>query len=200
MPLSLPHVDKSSIASTTSTLDQIANMPRSTLTSQALPGEVQALLTRDTASLPSLRPQKLFSPEVKPIISSLAHPLPVLGILHLLNDDIESAHSLVQDDDSNRDSNLIHSILHRREGDFWNSKWWLNQFSHPFLGELYAEKELDGKTGAKQFVDMVQRITSKGAATACAAQRDVKEAKEWQWKEHSSLARYLFKQYNVVVA
>lgn len=166
-------------------------------TSSAPSSELRALLTRNSESLPPLRPQKPFSAKLQPTISSLSLPIPVLGILHLLNDDIESAHTLVQDDDSNRDSNLIHSILHRREGDFWNSKWWLNQFSHPFLDELYSEKQLNGKTGAKQFVDMVDRITSKGATTACAAQRDVTEAKQWQWKEHSSLASYLFKVYDV---
>ncbi|CDW97111.1 hypothetical protein [Sporisorium scitamineum] len=171
----------------------------STSTSHTLPTELHALLRRDQQpdSLPPLQPQKPLSPQLESTISSLRFPVPVLGILHLLNDDIESAHTLVQDDDRNRDSNLIHSILHRREGDFWNSKWWLNRFSHPFLGQLYAEKSLDGKTGAKQFVDLIDNITSKGATTACAAQRDVKQAKEWQWKEHSTLAQYLFKQYNV---
>ncbi|CBQ72779.1 conserved hypothetical protein [Sporisorium reilianum SRZ2] len=165
-----------------------------TSTSHTLPTELHALLERDP---PPLRPQKPFSLNLKSSISSLPYAVPVLGILHLLNDDIESAHTLVQDDDGNRDSNLIHSILHRREGDFWNSKWWLDQFSHPFLQQLYAEKSLDGKAGAKQFVDMIDNITSKGATTACAAQRDVKQAKEWQWKEHSTLAHYLFRQYNV---
>ncbi|EST04822.1 hypothetical protein PSEUBRA_006127 [Kalmanozyma brasiliensis GHG001] len=166
--------------------------------SHALPPELHVLLRRGQhESLPHLRPQKPYSPDLRPAISSLDAPIPVRGILHLLNDDIDAAHTLVQDDDSNRDSNLLHSILHRREGDFWNSKWWLNQFSHPFLGQLYAEKKLDGKVGAKQFVDMVERVTSKGATTACAAQRDVKEAKEWQWKEHKALAEYLFSEYRV---
>lgn len=170
--------------------------------SHSLPSELIPLLRRDQAeSLPPLLPQKPFSPELKSTISSLKSdlPVPVVGILHLLNDDIDAAHTLVQDDDSNRDSNLIHSLLHRREGDLWNSKWWLNQFTHPFLNTLYEEKKLDGRTGAKQFVDMVERVTSKGATTACAAQRDVKATKEWQWKEHSTLAQYLFEQYDVDV-
>ncbi|KAJ1022004.1 hypothetical protein NDA18_005240 [Ustilago nuda] len=170
--------------------------------SHSLPSELIPLLKRDQAeSLPSLRSQKPFSLELKSTISSLKSdlPVPVVGILHLLNDDIDAAHSLVQDDDRNRDSNLIHSLLHRREGDFWNSKWWLNQLTHPLLNTLYEEKKLDGRTGAKQFVDMVERVTSKGATTACAAQRDVKAAKEWQWKEHSTLTHYLFEQYDVDV-
>lgn len=168
-------------------------------TAHPLPTELHTLLNRDQQpdSLPPLCPQKPFSPSLQPTISSLAYPVPVRGILHLLNDDLESAHTLVQDDDGSRDSNLIHSILHRREGDFWNSKWWLNQFTHPFLDQLYSQKGVDGRKGAKQFVDLIDNITSKGAATACAAQRDVKQAKEWQWKEHSALAHYLFQQYNI---
>lgn len=175
-------------------------MAPSTLT---LPSELTTLLHRDQPdALPPLRPQKPFSPQLKSTISSLPSslPIPVVGILHLLNDDLDAAHTLVQDDDGNRDSNLIHSLLHRREGDFCNSKWWLNQFTHPFLNSLYEEKKLDGRTGAKQFVDMVERVTSKGAATACAAQRDVTTAKGWQWKEHSTLAQYLFEQYGVQVS
>ncbi|SPO26991.1 uncharacterized protein UTRI_10454_B [Ustilago trichophora] len=169
--------------------------------STTLPPELLPLLQRDQpeTQLPPLRPQKPFSSTHKSIISTPTFPVPVIAILHLLNDDLTSAHSLVQDDDSNMDSNLIHSILHRREGDFWNSKWWLDRFSHPFLDQLYAERGMKGRKGAKQFVDLVERLTSNkgGAVTACAAQRDVNEAKNWQWKEHSSLATYLFRKYDV---
>ena len=166
--------------------------------SYTLPVSVLPLLQRDQAdALPALRPQRPYTSELQSTISSLSCPIPVKGILHLLNDDLDSAHSLVQDDDGNADSNLIHSLLHRREGDFWNSKWWLNQFNHPFLTSLYAQRNVDGRTGAKQFVDLVERVTSKGAVTACAAQREADEAKDWQWKEHSLLAKHLFQQYNV---
>nr|CDI53300.1 conserved hypothetical protein [Melanopsichium pennsylvanicum 4] len=175
----------------------------SSSTSSNLPSELLTLLQRDgTASLPPLRPQKPYSVELKSSISSLTPCLPiaVVGMLHLLNDDIDAAHALVQDDDSNKDSNLIHSILHRREGDFWNSKWWLNQFSHDFLNELYKHRNMDGRTGAKQFVDMVERVTSQGAVSACAAQSDVNLAKEWQWKEHSNLAHYVLDKYKVTLS
>ncbi|SPO27337.1 uncharacterized protein UTRI_10454 [Ustilago trichophora] len=167
-----------------------------------LPVELFPLLNRDQpeSQLPPLLPQKPFSPTHKSTISTITPnlPIPIIAILHLLNDDLSSAHTLVQEDDTNIDSNLIHSILHRREADFWNSKWWLDQFSHPFLDQLYKQRNLQGKKGAKQFVDMIQRLTSnKGAITACAAQRDVNEAKKWQWEEHSSLVQYLFKKYDV---
>ena len=170
-------------------------MPSITIPSSLLP-----LLQRpETDTLP-LRPQKPFSDAHRKTISSLTPtlPIPVVGILHLLNDDLDSAHTLVQDDDANIDSNLIHSILHRREGDFWNSKWWLNQFTHPFLTTLYAERNLPGTQGAKSFVDSIENIT-KGATTACAARRDVDSAKSWQAKEHFELTQYLCEKYNVAL-
>ncbi|KAK0491567.1 hypothetical protein IW261DRAFT_1438353, partial [Armillaria novae-zelandiae] len=39
-----------------------------------------------------------------------------------------------QSDDGNLTSNYLHAQLHRREGDYWNSKWWLGtgmQSAHP---------------------------------------------------------------------
>lgn len=41
--------------------------------------------------------------------------------LHLLNDDIAQAHDLAQAHEESQSANLAHAILHRREGDYWNS-------------------------------------------------------------------------------
>lgn len=179
------------------------SLPPKMGSSGAIPASFRVLLERSGDGLPPLRPTKLFRTDLKPEIDLLAqkHPSPVTAILHLLNDDLDSAHALAQDDDGNPSSNLIHSILHRREGDFWNSKWWLNQFQHPYLDDLYRKSDQvrssKGKEGAKAFVDMVERVTTKGATTACAAKRDVDLAKEWQWKELRGLADYIFGQYNL---
>lgn len=45
----------------------------------------------------------------------------------------------------------MHAVLHRREQDFWNSKWWFNRISHPLWLECYGD-ELP-----QTFVDKVQR-------------------------------------------
>lgn len=175
-------------------------------TTEAIPSSLSVLMQRSGDALPPLRPTKPYRSELKTDIARLAqsYPTPVAAVLHLLNDDLDAAHTLAQDDDSNRNSNLIHSILHRREGDFWNSKWWLDQFRHPYLDQLYQERDPSlgakrGKEGAKQFVDVVERVTTKGATTACGAKRDVDAAKEWQWQELHGLAEHIFKEYNVAI-
>ncbi|PWY97727.1 hypothetical protein BCV70DRAFT_44610 [Testicularia cyperi] len=186
-------------------------------TQHPLPAELGVLLGRctgsdsasDVSSLPPLRATKPFDISLRPVILALAStPIPVIGILHLLNDDLESAHTLVQADENNDDSNLIHSILHRREADFWNSKWWLDQFHHGFLDDLYSRRSAnagnggrgDGRYGAKQFVDLVERVTTKPATTACAAKKDLETAKTWQAREHLALAQYLFQKYGLVLS
>lgn len=159
-----------------------------------LPAEVSALFQRDAAgALPPLRPQRPYSAEAKTAIEGSTLAIPVRGALHLLNDDLDAAHTLVQTDEGTPLSNLVHAVLHRREGDFWNSKWWLDRISTQLLATLYT----DGRRGAKKFVDDVERITSKGTATACAAQRDVVDAKDWQWKELVSIAQHACREYNV---
>ncbi len=159
-----------------------------------LAAEVSLLFERDSAgALPPLRPQRPYSAEAKSAIADSTLAIPVRGALHLLNDDLDAAHNLVQTDEGTPLSDLVHAVLHRREGDFWNSKWWLDRISPALLTTLYA----NGRAGAKRFVDDVERITSKGTATACAAQRDVADAKEWQWKELVSIAKHACKEYNV---
>ena len=46
--------------------------------------------------------------------------------MHLLNDDIDNAHNLAQAHEESQTANLTHAILHRREGDYWNSVAFFN--------------------------------------------------------------------------
>ena len=45
----------------------------------------------------------------------------------------------------------LHAILHRREEDYWNSKWWFNRISHPLIAELYRDMT------PQKFVDEVEK-------------------------------------------
>lgn len=42
--------------------------------------------------------------------------------LHLLNDDFDACHSLVQTHEGDPYADHLHCIAHRREPDYWNSK------------------------------------------------------------------------------
>ena len=60
-----------------------------------------------------------------------AAPDTVIAALHLLNDDLDAAHPLVQDDPSQTGS-YLHYLVHRREGDWSNARYWAAQTgNHP---------------------------------------------------------------------
>jgi hypothetical protein len=59
--------------------------------------------------------------------------------LFLLFDDLEESHTIVQD--SNLDvASYLHGILHRREGDFDNARYWFRRSGTlPFFDELHSK-------------------------------------------------------------
>lgn len=173
----------------------------------SLPASLHPLLTRgDDDALPFLRPTKPYDATLTSLINTLSHPPSLLAILHLLNDDLHSAHELAQNDDTNPSSNYVHSILHRREADYWNSKWWLDQFKHPFIPQLYECEEYgEASEKAKRFVDEVEALVGQkkggrgGATTACGAQRKMNELKKWQWSEMKGLAEWVLEECGVEI-
>jgi len=47
-----------------------------------------------------------------------------LGVLLLWHDHWEEAHAIAQSDEGDPDHDYLHGMVHRREGDFGNSKYW----------------------------------------------------------------------------
>ncbi|KAK0443890.1 uncharacterized protein EV420DRAFT_1575227 [Desarmillaria tabescens] len=127
--------------------------------------------------IPSLKPSDIYDRSLTPRIEALKDPIPVRSALHLLNDNIDRAHTLAQSDDGNLTSNYLHAQLHRREGDYCNSKWWLGtgmQSSHPVLDKVHG-----GVSQAKKFVDDCQAATTSS-----------EELKAKQWEELKSTVEY----------
>ena len=61
----------------------------------------------------------------------------VAALLHLLNDGLNAAHGLCQAHEDDPTANYIHQIVHRREGDFGNTRYWVAKTgAHPFYTEL----------------------------------------------------------------
>ena len=44
-------------------------------------------------------------------------------VLHLLNDDFDGCHNLAQTQEEDPYSCNLHAVVHRREPDYWNSKY-----------------------------------------------------------------------------
>jgi len=88
---------------------------------------------------PPLTPKKIWKPELRKEISLIHAPADVIAGLHLWNDDIESCHAIAQATEK-PNFNYWHAILHRREGDFGNSKYWYRAVGddHPVLLAMKA--------------------------------------------------------------
>lgn len=74
---------------------------------------------------------------------------PIEALVLLWHDHWEAAHQRVQGSET-RDASFAHAIVHRREPDYWNSKyWWRRTGHHPCFPELarrvsaYLEAEAD---------------------------------------------------------
>jgi hypothetical protein len=102
----------------------------------------------------------------------------VLAGLWLWLDALDESHQIVQSAQSGTLA-FWHAIMHRREGDFWNSKYWYARCrNHPVLAELGpAARELlgpeslalqpvlDGEAwDADGFVDLVERVHANPAS------------------------------------
>ncbi|BEJ17406.1 hypothetical protein CspHIS471_0608070 [Cutaneotrichosporon sp. HIS471] len=133
------------------------------------------LFARD---LPPLEPKNVWDATLKQHIAALpehryvvAGKLVVLSLnpaLHLANDDIYACHEIVQVDEGEPTADLMHALVHRREGDPFNSKYWFSRMRRHAL----CPKPIE----AKKFVD------------AC-SQGD-KGTVERQWDELRELVRW----------
>lgn len=60
----------------------------------------------------------------------------IRALVLLWHDHLDAAHRIAQALET-RDGKLVHAIMHRREPDFWNSKyWWRRVGPHPCFPEL----------------------------------------------------------------
>ncbi len=104
-----------------------------------------------------------------------ASKLPPLSIsaLWLLAGDLDASHEISQSIPM-PDGSFWHGIMHRREGDFWNAKYWFRKVGdHPVLRALKATNYGD----AEQFVDRCEKaVTAPGTA-------DCELCKQLQWLE-----------------
>jgi len=89
--------------------------------------------------LKTARPEQLLSVPVK----SPAFASALLAGLWLWNDGLEECHRIVQNSPDEKSTSTYafwHAIMHRREGDFSNSKYWYARCkSHPALQVLAAQ-------------------------------------------------------------
>ena len=93
----------------------------------------------------------------------------VKSALLLWNDDLYPSHTISQNI-HNEVGSYLHGIMHRREGDFSNAKYWFSSVGiHPIFSSLYkqaseisAEVKSWGKWDPNRYIDEVERVISGG--------------------------------------
>ena len=101
--------------------------------------------------------------------------------LWLRFDFLDESHAISQEDEGNPDRDFWHAIMHRREPDAFNSKyWWRRVGAHPVLAELAsgAPKLGCSFTTPEAFVDVCERVRGSGSA----AEELAKRVQELEWR------------------
>ncbi len=106
----------------------------------------------------------------------------VAALLHLLNDDLDAAHVLSQAHEDDPTANYVHQIVHRREGDFGNTRYWVAKTGpHPFYAELAPLAQTAGRsewsanemvtwaTRGEQFAPRLSDAETQGLLAWCVA-------------------------------
>lgn len=116
----------------------------------------------------------------RPALAAVDLPAACRAGLWLLFDFLDESHAISQDLDTPEGS-FWHAVMHRREPDAFNSKyWWRRVGSHPVLDRLRAEAPALGRDyrTPEAFVDFCERVRGTGSADEELARRV--QLLEWQ--------------------
>ncbi len=99
---------------------------------------------------------------------------PCAAGLWLRFDFLDAAHEVAQRNEGDADHDIWHAIMHRREPDAWNAKyWWRRVGAHPVLAELRRRAPEVGYTYTtpEAFVDFCEQVRDTGTADEATAKR-----------------------------
>ena len=117
--------------------------------------------------MPALAPRSAVQGEAASKIASFQAPPEIQAGLWLYADDLARSHAISQDIDTPSGS-YWHAIMHRREGDFSNAKYWLRLVGpHPAIEVIGYDPY--------EFVDACEADMGRNSLTLVEMQR-----KEWK--------------------
>ncbi len=112
-----------------------------------------------------------------------AEAIALRSALLLWNGDLDGSHELSQELHTPTGS-LLHGIMHRMEGDYWNAEYWFRRVgSHPCYADIAREAAADGRPFVRNgtwdpfaFNRAVERAVRQGDAAEIAALERVQRA------------------------
>ncbi len=108
----------------------------------------------------------------------------VLSALWLAAGDLDRSHTLSQSIE-NADGSYLHGIMHRREGDFGNAKYWFRRAGNHSIVDVVAAQAGPLFTDPTTFADQCQQALSRGDSDTIDALRQA------QWIELQAMIRWL---------
>lgn len=143
------------------------------------PTVAELLAISHPTSLGPGAPPALLRAKLKAAIA-LVPPACAAG-LWLRFDFLDESHSISQEDEGNPNRDFWHAIMHRREPDAFNSKyWWRRVGAHPVLEQLRDRAPEAGYayTTPEAFVDFCEKVRGSGSADEETARR----VQELEWR------------------
>ena len=125
----------------------------------------ELLATPHPVTLGPGKPAESFRAKIEAAARSL--PPACAAGLWLRFDFLDESHAISQADEGNPDRDFWHAIMHRREPDASNSKyWWRRVGKHPVLAQLRVRAPEVGYTFTtpEAFVDYCERVRDSGSA------------------------------------
>ncbi len=145
------------------------------MSDRAIAGIKELLVTKTLPALgPTTRPDALSAEQLRAKLDALfaesdfapQNQELIRALLLLWHDHLDASHQISQGIE-NADGSFIHAIMHRREPDYWNSKyWWRRVGKHAAFPELAQRTEqlLQSRNATR----LTAKLISNGYWDACA--------------------------------